>query len=618
MPIVNMSVDTLLKAVNRGVAKPLDVDGLRRGITAVGTEVEELAVLQQFGCARCGRTIERTEAQGAPVDCPQCHADFREDTAARQTRGENRVLRLNMLAARPDIFDPGGMARCLRGYFDIEPGFRKYAIRPATTHVVVDPRMEKPESYRPYIACAVLRGLKLDDERVKTIMNLQENLHWALGRDRKLASIGAYDLAALRGPAFSYAPVGPDEIRFVPLGFNPKNAADNVTPREMLERHGTGKKYARLLAGLTAYPALRDSAGTVLSLPPIINGESSRVTQSTTDMFIDVTGLSQRVVDRALNVMVTGLVELMPEIVVEQVELRFEGRPARLTPALQPGRMSLSAREAAETVGVTLSREEIVKLLARMGHDVEPGGGDTLTVLSPAYRNDLMHPIDLIEDVAVAYGFDRLPAELVPTFTVGVPREIEERCALARRVLAGLGFHQVMTLGLTNESAAFDKLNLAERPEFRDALLRECVRIENPISVDQTICRVSLIPGLLETFAINKQHDLPQQLFEVGDVCLRDPKAETGAREHRRVAAAMVGTHVGFADIRAVLDAFLHEFGRNIGYEACQHPSFIPGRAAVLRGAGNEPLGYLGELHPQVLENYGLRHPVALFELAFE
>lgn len=635
MPIVNMSVEPLLRAVNRGAAKGLDLEGLRTAIPRIGTEVEEVAQMRQYACRRCDRTIERTEVQGPPVDCPQCHADFRADAAACELRGENHVIRLNMLAARPDLYDPGGMARCLRGYLGIQTGLIEYPMAAGGLSVVVDERLLLESSYRPFISCAVLRNVALDDEAVKVIMNLQENLHWALGRDRKLASIGAYDLDTLQGGVFRYRAVLPDELRFVPLGLDAGKSDSSLSPREVLERHGTGRKYARLLAGFTHYPLLCDAAGKVLSMPPIINSESTRVTTRTRNLFVDVTGLSPRVVDRALNVMMTGLKELMPEAVLESVAIVQQNRPQRITPALEPGRMVLSVAEAADTIGISLDALQLGELLARMGHAVQASSGPDLAtdaapssdvtahsqfllVRSPAWRNDIMHPIDLIEDAAVAYGFENLPATLVPTFTVGQPRELEEHTGLARRILVGLGFHQVMTLGLTSEPAAFDKLGLARDAELLQQERRRAVRIENPISTDQTICRVSLLPGLLETFAINKQHDLPQCLFEVGDCCRVDPRAETGAREERWVAVAMIGTHVGFADIRAVCDAFTHELGKSLRFEATHHPSYIAGRAAALQGGDGAALGRMGEAHPQVLENYGLRHPVVMMEMSLE
>jgi phenylalanyl-tRNA synthetase beta chain len=643
MPIIDLPVDLLLARVRaHGGAGDVGLDDLVEILPKLGCEVEEVAETQQYSCGVCAKIYDRTPAQGAPLVCSHCGADFRADPDQLDDLGPNTVLRLNMLAVRPDIFDPGGMARYIRGYLGIDSGLAEYAVTAPRLRVQVDPQLSNEDSFRPHIACAVVRNVRLNHGTIKLLMNLQEDLHWALGRDRKLASIGVYDLDMLEGDVFHYDAVDPDSLRFVPLGFPPDEPDSLLTPREILERHKTGQAYAHLLKPLRKYPLLRDGVGTVLSMPPIINSEGTRVTMNTRQFFIDVTGLSQRSVDRALNIVVTSLAESMPEVVIESVVIeemdqgtegaktRKNGQPngkrtvdpqsaepgasrprPRITPDLTPTEMMLDVKTAAETIGVELNAGRLAELLESMGYGVrEAGRADRLSVLVPAYRNDVMHAVDLIEDAAVAYGYEHITPELVPTFTVGSPRAIEEQAAIARRVLTGLGFHQVMTLVLTNEEAAFRKWRLEPAANT--------VKIENPISVEQTICRVSLLPGLLETMAINRQYDLPQHLFEVGDCSFVDPGAETGAREERFIAAAMIGTHVGYADIRAVADAFVHEMGRTYVVKPIEHASLIPGRAAGLFDASGRQIGLMGELHPEVLENYGLRHPVAVLELSLE
>ncbi|MFO0838296.1 MAG: phenylalanine--tRNA ligase subunit beta [Phycisphaerae bacterium] len=607
MPIINMPVDLLLRLVNvdRHV---IDETRLAQTLEEMGVEVEEMATTFGYACGVCENVFERTAAQGQPLSCAKCGSDFRERPAACRVLGENKVARLNMVAVRPDIFDVGGMARYMRGFLGARTGLVGYAVTPAVCSVRVDPRLARDESYRPCIACAIIRNLRLDNERVKLLMNLQEDLHWALGRDRKLASIGVYDLDKLNSArTFAYRTVGPDELRFVPLGFSPTDPAANLTPREILEKHGTGKAYAHLLAGFSAYPLLTDGDGGVLSMPPIINSEATRVTLSTRQCFVDVTGMAQRTVDRALNILVSGVKEVMPDVVIEAVRVEYADRSIT-TPDFTPAVMPLDVRTAADTIGVGLDSPTLARLLERMGHGVEPAAdGRTLRVRVPAWRNDVMHPIDLIEDVAIAHGYQNLTPRLTPTFTIGRPREIEEQSRIVRSVFVGLGFHQVMTLPLTSEPAAFAKWSVPSD--------ERAVRIENPISTEQTICRVSLLPGILETLAINKQYDLPQRLFEVGDCPVVDDQSETGATERRRLAAAIVDTHAGYADIRAVLDSFAHELGISVRVEASESPSYITGRCAAVMNADGERIGTMGELHPQVLENYGLRHAVATLEL---
>ncbi|MBU0639680.1 MAG: phenylalanine--tRNA ligase subunit beta [Planctomycetes bacterium] len=610
MPIVDTPLDVLMRYINLpGAERKISEQELTATLPQMGCHIEEFADTHQYTCQRCDKIFDRTEAQGVPLNCTQCGTDFRQAPELLGDLGPNRVARIELLPVRADIFDPGGMARYVRSYFGLQTGLAEYALSAPKITVQVAPNLAQETSLRPYIACAVFRNVRLDHSQIKMLMNLQEDLHWALGRDRKLASIGVYDLDTLAGTTFQYGAVAPDGLKFVPLGFDPNDAASAHTPGQILERHKTGQAYAHLLSGFSAYPLLQDERGTVLSMPPIINSEATRVTMRSRQLFCDVTGLSQRVVDRTLNVMVTSLKEIMPAMEVERVIIAApDGR--RETPDLTPTAMTLGIQETARTIGVTLEGSTLQSLLERMGHGVAGFDKDRteLKVLVPAYRSDVMHPVDLIEDAAIAYGYDNLPPELVPTFTVGAPRAIEEHSATARRVLVGLGFQQVMTLVLTNESAAFAKWRIPPDPRS--------VLIDNPISTEQTMCRVSLRPGLLETLAINKQYDLPQSIFELGDCCFLDAEAETGASEERYVAAALIGTHVGYADIRAVADAFAHELGVTCAIEPIEYPSYIPGRAAGLFDAKNHRLGTMGEVHPEVLEHYGLKHPVAVLELS--
>lgn len=617
MPIIDIPVDQLTALLNRGQPAGkslLSEQELAALLPKIGCALEEIAQMHQFACRRCDKIFDRTEAQGRPLQCTQCGSDFRRQPELLGDMGPNRVFRFDLLAVRADIFDAGGMARLLRGYLGVQPGLMHYELTPATITVQVDPQLFEETSRRPYIACAVVRGAALDHALIKMLMNLQEDLHWALGRDRKLASIGVYDLDTLRGTQFQYRAVTPDGVRFAPLG-----GADGalLTPAEILEQHATGREYGHLLRHMRAYPLLTDEAGAVLSLPPIINSEPTRVTLRSTNLFIDVTGLSPRVVERALNILTTSLKEHMPQVKLERVKIAGPaGRQE--TPDFKPAAMALGVTAAAETIGAALEQPQLAQLLMRMGHGVDGGraGDGLLTVHIPAYRNDILHPIDLIEDAAVAFGYENLTPALVPTFTVGGPRLIEEQAALARRAFTGMGFHQVMTLVLTSAAAAFEKWRYDAQQQA--ALRRECVLIENPISVEQTMARRSLLPGLLETLALNKQYDLPQQIFEVGDISRVDAAAETGAREERYAAAALIGTHTGYADARAVCDAFMREFGLTGGKEYELRPledgRFIAGRAAALHDRRGEAIGVLGEVHPEVLENYGLRHAVAVME----
>jgi phenylalanyl-tRNA synthetase beta chain len=231
---------------------------------------------RRFRCGRCDNILEITVTENPPVSCERCGTDFRQDASALNELGESDVVRMEQLAVRPDMFDPGGLARVLRHYLELQREPKHYAVSAPELRVVVDPTLSHPESFRPSIACAVVRNVTLDDDVIKVVMKLQENLHWALGRDRKHASIGVYDLDTITGPELSYRSVDPEELSFTPLGYDRDDPKARCTPRRVLQEHPKGKQYARLLEGFARYPLLADAAGTVLSMPPIINSEQTR------------------------------------------------------------------------------------------------------------------------------------------------------------------------------------------------------------------------------------------------------------------------------------------------------------------------------------------------------
>jgi len=604
MPVVGIPVTLLTERIGAD----LDRDSLVEKLQHLGCDVEGYATLRRFKCQRCGNIMEITETQDPPVLCRRCGVDYAEHADERADLGGGDVIRMELLAVRPDMFDPGGLARTVRGYLGREPGLRDYALAPPVVRVTVDPAVATDACPRPAIACAVIRGIHLDDDIIKEVMNLQENLHWALGRDRKHASIGVYDLDRVRLPELVYRAVDSEELSFVPLGYDPEAADSSLTPRRILAEHPKGIEYAGLLAHHQKYPLLADGEGGVLSMPPIINSEHTRVTDGTKSFFIDVTGLSRRLVGRTLNVLVTSLMELCPDITVEQVTIAYPGDELN-TPDFTPQVVNLNVAATAQLLGIDVDAGSLTELLRRMGHDVQPAPDGELRVWVPAYRNDILHPRDLMEDAAIAYGYHNITPVLVPTMTVGGERAVEGVSRVARQTLCGLGYLEVMTLQLTCAERAYDALRLERREDH--------AAVSHPISNEQTLLRPSLSPGLLDILTVNAHREYPQKIFEVGEVTeLAD--TDTGAVERRRVAGAIIGEKMGVTEVRAAAEAVLREFGWSVRTIRADLPQFLPGRGAkivAVKEGTEQEVGELGELHPEVLDAFKLRHPAALFEL---
>lgn len=591
MPLVSIPTDRLQQLIGRKVPR----DQLLTALERLGNDVEGYAVLSRYKCAACGHITEALEHEAFNNRCAEC------GSADLAVAGWSEVVRINLLPVRPDMFDAAGLARALKGILGIATGLPEYAVAAPALRVRVRPGLE---GIRPHIVAAVARGLRLDDESVKLLMKLQEHLHWALGRDRRRASIGVYDLAAV-APDFEYRPVAPDGVRFVPLFGMAGDRTRAATPAQILADHPKGAAYRHLLASFDRYPLIADSQGRVLSLPPIINSDETRVTERTQDLFIDVTGPDPDAIRRALCVICAALADLGARL--EAVTIEHPDGSAENTPDLGPRTAAFDATEARRVLGFDATAEEMAGLLGAMRCRAR-AEGERVVVEIPAYRSDVMHACDLMEDVAIARGFPHFTPRLLPGTTAARPQPVEELSRTCRAALTGLGFLETMTLVLTSREAHFTRLQL---PTDTAA-----VEIENPASVEQAICRRHLLSGLLETFRINATAEMPQRIFEVGDVFELDPMAETGVRMTRRCGIGIAGPRAGFADIRAATEALTRELDRPLRFEPTDHPTFIPGRCArIVDEKSGADLGVTGEVHPEVLEANAIAHPVTLAEL---
>lgn len=611
MPVVSIATATL----KRLIGKSLGRDELVVALEQLGNNVEGTASITAFRCDKCGQVTEVLERESFNGECEWCGSKALVET------GSSEVIRISLLPVRPDMFDAAGLARALRGYLGIETGLPVYRSDPSGFRVTVQPGLE---NIRPYIVACVVRGLSMDDETVKTVMKMQENLHWALGRNRRRASIGVYDLDTIE-PDFEYSAAAPEGVRFVPLFGMPigegargqgLGTGDSemraATPKEILEKHPKGVGYKHLLAPFDKYPLLCDTNGKVLSMPPIINSEDTRVTQKTRNLFIDVTGPDKNAIEKTIAVIACGLADLGARI--ETVQIVYPDGSKEVTPNLQPQTRSIDPKAAERLVGVEVP--DITKVLERMRYGAKSEAG-SIVLQIPSYRADIMHECDIFEDVAIGYGYRNIKPRLVPSMTVGSHQAIEELSTTARRVMTGLGFLEIMTPALTNVDEHYHKLGLPAPEHY--------VRLENPISVEQTMAREQLITGLLSTLRVNTTREMPQHIFEAGDCFELSPEMETGVRTRRKLAAGIAGPKAGYTDAKQMLDALAREFGLDPRFVPFESPTFIPGRCArVFVQAGQSAIcnlesemqwGVLGEVHPEVLGKFGVTQPTALFEV---
>jgi len=489
---------------------------------------------------------------------------------------------IEFFANRPDLFSTEGVARAMRGFLGIETGLHVYRVTPSGMSFSMDPGLS---GIRPYLGSAVIRNVSFNEESIVSLMGLQEALHWAVGRGRGKVAIGIHDLDSVN-PPFRYLAADPD-TSFVPLDFDKE-----MTMREILHEHPKGRDYAHLVESFSRYPLIIDANGDVLSFPPIINGELTRVTTSTRNILLDTTGTDHRAVMTAVNIICTAFAENGADI--ESISIGDSE-----VPSLAPLERVVQVSECTGLLGLSLSASEMVTLLEAMRYGAELEASDRIRVQVPCYRADILHDWDIFEDIGIAYGYEKIGPLLPPTFTAGRGHPYVRMMNMVREILCGMGYLEMMPFTLTNDRTLFGMMN-------RDYDGR-VLRVMHPITEDHTHVRCTILPLLMETLQMNIHRELPQRLFAVGDVIL-------DARTRQSAAAVSMHPEADFSEIYALSDVLARELNIPCTVRESEDPAFIPGRRADIM-AGERVVGVFGEVYPTVLNAFQLEQPVAGLEL---
>ena len=506
---------------------------------------------------------------------------------------------------RPDYYSLEGIVRSLKGYFEIETGMPKYDVVETENTITVDVNLE---NIRPYVATCLIKNIEISEEELINIMEFQEHLHWVIGRDRKKVAIGIHDLDTVEGP-FYYKAGNPTEDEFIPL-----DSVDKLTLNEILEEHDKGKKYSKLLEDKEYYPLIVDGNGNIMSMPPIINSDLTKLTTETKNLFIDVTGTDLNAVTNALNIIASNMAE-HEGAVIETMKVIYPYHEDIQYPQFEPQIIDVHTSLASEYIGIDLTAEEIVKNLQKTRFDAEKIDDEIVKVTVPRYRIDILHEVDIIENIALGYGFNELPAELPEFSTVANPDPKREFDKILQQVMIGLGFTEIKSLMLTSESQHYTKLGRE--------IVDERVTVAQPITQDRTMIRQSLINSLLEFLQDNKHEELPQKIFEIGDVAYLDENAEVKMRTVKKMAGAQISSNANLTTIKSYMESIISNLGFEMILDDYDDTVFIQGRCAKFTVKTDDDKipfslkGYFGEVHPQVLTNFDLEYPTIMFEIEF-
>lgn len=512
---------------------------------------------------------------------------------------DDEEIKVEFFPNRPDNLSIEGVARSFKGFLGLETGLPKYDIEESGEKVYVSKEVEE---IRPHIRFAKIDNVDFSGDKIKYIMDFQENLHWVIGRDRKKVAIGIHNADVVEAP-FNYIATEKTENAFVPL-----EMGEELTPEEILEKNQKGEKYAHLIDKFDKYPLILDKDNKVLSMPPIINGELTKLSEGTKNIIVDVTGTDEKAVNQALNIICSSFAEVGGKI--KSMEIVYEDETF-ISPDLTPKERNVHVDVANELIGGTdLDAEDVKRLLEGARFDAEILNENELKVIIPAYRTDILHEVDIVENIAIQYRINNVEAKLPNLATIANEHSWFKSEQTIRELMVGFGFQEVMSLMLTSEKNHFEKMNQEEIDH---------VQVARPISISGTMIRTSLLNSLMEFLEDNKHEDLPQKIFEIGDVVYMDDENFNKTRTVKKLAGLICHSSANFTEIKSTTSSIVSNLGYSMELSDSENTSFIAGRVADFTGdsKNGQIKGFFGEIAPEVIRNFELEYPVTAFEIEF-
>lgn len=546
---------------------------------------------------------------------------------------EEWIYKIDIPANRYDMLCVEGIARALNIFRGTIPS-PQYKLADMTGKAPLQMIVKAETSLiRPFVVCAVLRGVKLNAASYNSFIDLQDKLHQNLCRQRTLVAIGTHDLSTIQGP-FTYEALPPDEIKFIPLKQTKEFKANDLM-QHYLDHDLKLRKFVPILKDSLVYPVIYDANRTVLSLPPIINGAHSAISLNTRDIFIECTATDLTKAKVVLNTVVTMFSEYCERpFEVEPVQVIDAFGESCLYPDVSCKSMDVSLDYINRCLGLDLSSSSVESLLKKMQIEALPPPSTTasgqLTLSIPPTRSDVLHACDVMEDVAIAYGYNNLTKHIPATVTQGKELPMNQLTEMLRQECAMAGYTEVLTWALCSKAENFDFMRRVDDG-------KTAVEIGNPATIEFEVVRSSLLPSALKTLGANKDAPLPVKLFEVSDVVHISSSHDVGARNDRHLVAVVSNREAAFEVIHGMLNRVMEALGVPLDpklggeeggaassrcggtyeWEPSNDPAFFPGRQAKVMALGRE-VGFFGVVHPEVLEKFEIPYPVSALEISLE
>ncbi|MDA3854714.1 MAG: phenylalanine--tRNA ligase subunit beta [Candidatus Woesearchaeota archaeon] len=513
------------------------------------------------------------------------------------SEGEDPELKIEITAEKLDMISAVGIGRAIKYYREIETQIPKYSIEDSGEKLIVKSSAKKS---RPKTVAAIIRDVPMSQAFLDEIIEIQEKIHDSFGRNRKKAAIGIYPIDKIEFP-ITYGSEDPKNIKFQPL-----ESTKEMNGHEILKEHDTGKKYAHLLDGLKTYPVFRDNSGKVLSMPPVINShDTGRVELNHKDLFIECSGHNLNHLDNVLKILITTLIDMGAK--AQSMEVIYEGDNEKYTLDLNSFSDEFDLDYANKLIGFNLKPEEVEKYLNRMMFGLKSIEGSKIKIEIPIFRTDVWHDVDIADDLARAYGYKNINPTFPNISSVGETLEFSQFKEKISDTMTKLEFLELYTYSITSTTEHFKKMNIVEEKE-------EYMKINDSAEQGINMVRSQILPDNLTSLNRNRKNKYPQKVFENGITVQLDKECDTGAKNQFNLSVSIADPKSNYTSIKGILDTLMKLNEIEFEIKESNLNFLIDGRQADIFVRGHK-VGYIGELHPQILENFGLLVPISSMEI---